>query len=319
MEMGGNLSVKALGTKSQAEVYVTCHPSQLEKPRTGRTGLRALWKGNLTACLRLGPYSALQLAAYRRFVALFTDDLGHISQWHAIMAGSLAGMVATVATYPTDVIKTRLIVQNRLEPSYKGILHAFYTIYHQEGFLALYRGVSSTVLGTIPFSAGSLFVYINLDKIWREPSNHFTPLQNFINGCLAAGVAQTLSFPFETVKRKMQAQSPYLPHYGGVDVHFTGMIDCFRQTVKHKGVLGLWSGLTASLLKVVPYFGIMFSTFEFCKRVCLYRNGYIESPLSYKLTPGVDQSLQPQELQELKLLRRGNFESRKLQAKETHS
>lgn len=63
--------------------------------------------------------------------------------------------------------------------------------------------------------------------------------------------------------------------------------------------------------QIVPYFGVMFSTFEFCKRVCLYRNGYIESPLNYKLTPGVDQSLQPQELRELKLLRRENFESRK--------
>lgn len=28
------------------------------------------------------------------------------------------------------------------------------------------------------------------------------------------------------------------------------MADCFRQTVKNKGVLGLWSGLTPSLLKV---------------------------------------------------------------------
>ncbi|EMP35393.1 Solute carrier family 25 member 43 [Chelonia mydas] len=251
---------------------------------------------------------ALQLASYRRFVMLFMDDLGHISQWSAIMAGSLAGTVATVVTYPTDVVKTRLIVQNRLEPSYKGILHAFYTIYHQEGFLALYRGVSLTVLGAIPFSAGSFFVYINLNKIWQEPSFRFSPLQNFINGCLAAGVAQTLSFPFETVKRKMQAQSPCLPHYGGVDIRFTGMVDCFRQTVKTKSVLGLWCGLTANLLKIVPYYGVMFSTFEFCKRVCLYRNGYIESPLSYKLIPGVDQSLQPQELQELKFLRRGNFE-----------
>uniref|UniRef100_A0A8C3I6Z2 Solute carrier family 25 member 43 n=1 Tax=Chrysemys picta bellii TaxID=8478 RepID=A0A8C3I6Z2_CHRPI len=167
-------------------------------------GIGALWKGNLTACLRLFPYSALQLASYRRFVMLFTDDLGHISQWSAIMAGSLAGTVATIVTYPTDVVKTRLIVQNRLEPSYKGILHAFYIIYHQEGFLALYRGVSLTVLGAIPFSAGSFFVYINLNKIWQEPNFRFSPLQNFINGCLAAGVAQTLSFPFETVKRKMQ-------------------------------------------------------------------------------------------------------------------
>lgn len=52
----------------------------------------------------------------------------------------------------------------------------------------------------------------------------------------------------------LQAQSPLLPHYGGVDVHFTGMADCFRQTVKYKGVLGLWSGLTPSLLKVRFYF-----------------------------------------------------------------
>lgn len=58
-------------------------------------------------------------------------------------------MVATVVTYPTDLIKTRLIVQNRLEPSYEGILHAFYKIYHQEGLLALYRGVTPAILGKI--------------------------------------------------------------------------------------------------------------------------------------------------------------------------
>lgn len=63
------------------------------------------------------------------------------------MAGSLAGMVSTIVMYPTDLIKTRLIVQNMLKPPYRGVLHAFSTVYQQEGFLALYRGVSLTVLG----------------------------------------------------------------------------------------------------------------------------------------------------------------------------
>lgn len=264
------------------------------------------------ACLRLFPYSAVQLAAYRKFVVLFMDDLGHISQWSAIMAGNLAGMVSTIVMYPTDLIKTRLIVQNILEPSYRGILHAFCTIYQQEGFLALYRGVSLTVLGVLPFSAGSLLVYMNLEKIWNGPRDRFSLLQNFANVCLAAAVTQTLSFPFDTVKRKMQAQSPYLPHCGGVDVHFSGAMDCFQQIVKARGVLGLWNGLAANLLKIVPYFGVMFGTFEFCKRICLYQNGYIVSPLSYKLTPGVDQSLKPQELRELKkFFKTGKLESRK--------
>lgn len=143
-------------------------------------------------------------------------------------------------------------------------------------------------------------MYVNLDKLWQERHVRFTSLQNFINGCLAAGVAQTLSFPFETVKRKMQAQSLLLPHCGGVDVHFNGMIDCFRQVIKNKGVMALWSGLTANMVKIVPYFGLLFSCFEMCKQVCLYRNGYIISPLSYKPKPGVDQSLGPYELQEFK-------------------
>uniref|UniRef100_A0A8C5Z3S2 Solute carrier family 25 member 43 n=1 Tax=Marmota marmota marmota TaxID=9994 RepID=A0A8C5Z3S2_MARMA len=262
-----------------------------------------------------GPWAhrtAVQLAAYRKFVGLFTDDSGHISQQSSVVAGSLAGIVSTIVTYPTDLIKTRLIVQNMLEPTYKGIFHAFSTIYQQEGFLALYRGVSLTVLGALPFSVGSLLVYMNLEKIWNRPRDQFSLLQNFTTVCLAAAVTQTLSFPFDTVKRKMQAQSPYLPYYGGVDVHFSGAVDCFRQIVKAQGVLGLWNGLTANLLKVVPYFGVMFSTFEFCKRICLYQNGYIVSPLSYKLTPGVDQSLKPQELRELrKFFKTGKLKSKK--------
>ncbi|KAK2507555.1 hypothetical protein MC885_009243 [Smutsia gigantea] len=183
-------------------------------------GPRALWKGNAVACLRLFPYSAVQLAAYRKFVMLFTDDLGHISQWSSIMAGSLAGMVSTIVTYPTDLIKTRLIVQNMLEPSYRGILHAFSTVYQQEGFLALYRGVSLTILGAVPFSAGSLLVYMNLEKIWNAPRDRFSLLQNFANVCLAAAVTQTLSFPFDTVKRKMQVRR----YVGGTSVATTHYI-----------------------------------------------------------------------------------------------
>lgn len=68
-------------------------------------------------CLFLLPLMISLLCFYCRLVILFTDELGHISHWRAIIAGSLAGMVATVVTYPTDLIKTRLIVQNRLEPS----------------------------------------------------------------------------------------------------------------------------------------------------------------------------------------------------------
>ncbi|KAG7225788.1 hypothetical protein INR49_014439 [Caranx melampygus] len=234
---------------------------------------------------------------YRKIVHLHMDELGFISQWRAIFAGGLAGIAAALATYPLEVVETRLIAQNCRQPTYIGVAHTLSKIYRSEGLLALYRGFSLTVLGEPPF--------------------RLTPLQNFVSGCLAAGVSQTLSYPFETVKRKMQAQSARLPHFGGVDVHFSGMIDCFIQVVRNKGILSLWTGLTANTIKasltyisIVPCFGLFFTCFEMCKQVCLYRNGYIISPLSYKLAPGVDQSLGPYELEEVKrYLRNRNFGS----------
>ena len=47
-----------------------------------------------------------------------------------------------------------------------------------------------------------------------------------------------------------QAQSSHLPHLGGADVHFTGILDCFRQMIRNKGVFSLWSGFTANTVKV---------------------------------------------------------------------
>lgn len=274
-------------------------------------GLRAFWKGNLASCLRLFPYTAVHVSTYKQIVHIHMDEMGFISQWRALFAGGLAGVAAALATYPIEVAETRLIAQNCRERTYIGIIHAISKIYRNEGLLALYRGFSLTVIGGFPFSVGCYAVYMHLDQLWQEPQFRFTPLQNFINGCVAAGVAQTLSYPFETVKRKMQAQSPRLPHFGGVDVHFTGIVNCFVQMVKNNGVFSLWSGLTANTVKIVPYFGLLFTCFEMCKQVFLYRNGYIVSPLSSKLAPGVDQSLGPYELQELKrYLKNGNFGSK---------
>ncbi|XP_018589282.2 solute carrier family 25 member 43 [Scleropages formosus] len=273
-------------------------------------GARAFWKGNMVSCARLFPYSAVHVATYKKIVHLHMDELGHITQWRAIAAGGLAGIIAAFVSYPLEVAETRLVAQNVQEPTYKGAAHVLASVYRNEGLRALYRGFSLTVVGAVPFSLGCYAVYVNLDRLWQEPSFRFTPLQNFINGCLAAGIAQTLSFPFETVKRKMQAQSTKLPHCGGVDVHFSGVLDCFRQVIKTNGFLSLWNGLTANTAKIVPYFGLLFACFETCKQVCLYHNGYIVSPLSYQLAPGVDQSLRPYELQEVKrYLRNRNFSS----------
>ncbi|KAI4885346.1 hypothetical protein NFI96_001378 [Prochilodus magdalenae] len=260
-----------------------------------------------------------------------------LTRSQSFLCVGFAGVFSKTVTSPLEVVK--ILSQVGTFHCKRGFTHSFLLLYQTEGLRAFWKGNSVSCLrlfpysaihlatykrivhlhmddfgrisqwraivagglaGAVPFSLGCYVVYVNLDKLWQEHHFRFSSLQNFINGCFAAGVAQTLSFPFETIKRKMQAQSPFLPHCGGVDVHFTGMINCFKEVIRTKGMLSLWSGFTANTVKIVPYYGLLFSCFEMCKQVCLYQNGYIVSPLSYKLQPGVDQSLGPQELQEFK-------------------
>ncbi len=114
-----------------------------------RDGLRGFWKGNLTGCLRLVPQSTIQLIAFSRLRMILADNSGRIDPYSAFIAAAGSGLLANVATYPMDVMKTRLIAQhgNPKWAHYKGISHSFRTVIKNEGFHALYKGLSASLLG----------------------------------------------------------------------------------------------------------------------------------------------------------------------------
>jgi len=262
-------------------------------------GIKAFWKGNFIACIRLFPYNAVQFASFNQMKVWWTDPVsGKLSATSAGIAGSVGGITATIVTYPTDMIKTRLTASHadKSKAKYHGIIDAFVTVAKEEGFLAFYKGLSTSVIGVVPFAGGTFMAYEILDKAWGKPKDKMTAVENFINGCLAASFAQTFSFPFDTIRKKLQAQSKTVHESMRPDVEFNGMSDAFIQTVKKNGVLGLWRGTSANLAKVAPYAGIMFASFEACKRVFMYSNGYTQSPFQDLPIPGVDQSLTPEEL-----------------------
>jgi solute carrier family 25 protein 43 len=261
-------------------------------------GLRGFWKGNGIACVRLFPYNAVQFATFTKLKLYLSDQNGRISPLNAMVAGSLGGISATVVTYPTDMVKTRLTVAHAdpTKSKYKGMINAFQVIAQEEGMAAFYKGMSTSIIGVIPFAGGTFMSYEILDKAWNKPKDKMTAVENFINGCLAASFAQTFSFPFDTIRKKLQAQSKTVSEDMRPDVEFNGMTDAFVQTVKKNGILGLWKGTTANLAKVAPYAGIMFASFEGCKRFFLFRNGYTQSPWHDLPKPGVDQHLNPEQL-----------------------
>jgi mitochondrial ornithine carrier protein len=51
-----------------------------------------------------------------------------------------------------------------------------------------------------------------------------------------------MEYPFDTVKVRLQSQPDHLP------LRYTGPLDCFQQSIKAEGILGLYRGISAPLV-----------------------------------------------------------------------
>lgn len=61
-------------------------------------------------------------------------------------------MIASVATYPHEVLRTRLQIQ-KTHGAYEGIVATFKRILAEEGYRGFYRGMGVNLMRTVPASA----------------------------------------------------------------------------------------------------------------------------------------------------------------------
>ncbi|KAK9048128.1 hypothetical protein SSX86_018121 [Deinandra increscens subsp. villosa] len=119
-------------------------------------GLAGLWSGAAPTVMRNGTNQAVMFTAKNTFDKLLWrkhEGDGKILQpWESMISGFLAGTVGPFCTGPFDVIKTRLMAQSG-EVKYKGMVHAFTTIYGEEGLRALWKGLVPRLMRIPPGQA----------------------------------------------------------------------------------------------------------------------------------------------------------------------
>jgi len=226
-------------------------------------GWRGYFKGNGTNIVRIVPYSAAQFAAFEHFKrVLIKEGENDLTPLNRLNAGALAGIVSVVVTYPLDLIRTRLSVQSTTNPQYKGIVDAWMTIVKTEGVGALFKGVTATVLGVAPYVGLNFMTYETMKAFVKTNiSPEPTTVQLLTCGGAAGAIAQTITYPCDVLRRKMQMQgfSPDHPVYGNT-------ANAVRTMWRHEGFRGFYKGLIPNYLKVVPAISISFVTYEYCKK-----------------------------------------------------
>ncbi|GAA0186925.1 mitochondrial carrier protein [Lithospermum erythrorhizon] len=225
-------------------------------------GWPGLFSGNLVNVIRVAPAKAIELFAYETVKKQLTPRPGEepiVRLPPSLVAGAFAGISSTLLTYPLELLKTRLTVQRGV---YKNVVDAFLRIVREEGPAELFRGLTPSLIGVIPYAATNYFAYDTLRKAYRRAlkKEEIGNVATLFIGAAAGAVSSSATFPLEVARKHMQAGALNGRQY-------QNMLHALISILENEGVAGLYRGLGPSCLKLVPAAGISFMCYEACKKI----------------------------------------------------
>jgi len=195
-------------------------------------------------------------------------------------------MISVFFTYPLEIIRVRMAYYTRTaetssaKPSF---LTTFSTIYHESPknlqgtlpsqpsqsylfrrfpLLKFYRGFSATTVGMIPYAGMSFLTWDFLHAhLLPHPPSKATPIADLAIGAVSGALAQTVSYPFEIVRRRMQVGGITRPD------RLLKVGETVSAIWNASGWRGFYVGLSIGYLKVVPMTAVSFAVWQGMKRM----------------------------------------------------
>ncbi|KAL7753167.1 Fe(2+) transporter [Sorochytrium milnesiophthora] len=179
-----------------------------------------------------------------------------------MIAGALAGITEHTVMYPLDHIKTRmqlLIAPASTTasaaalngPSVAAAIARFRTT---EGMGALWRGVSSVVVGAGPAHALYFAAYEKCKELATDGGRKpLTTVNAALTGVCATMMHDALMNPFDVVKQRMQS-------YSGAQ--YKSIANCFWTVLKAEGPSAFYVSYPTTLTMSIPFQSIHFAMYE---------------------------------------------------------
>ncbi|XP_076930662.1 ADP,ATP carrier protein 1, mitochondrial-like [Bidens hawaiensis] len=93
---------------------------------------------------------------------------------------------------------------------------------------------------------------------------------DFLMGGVSAAVSKTAAAPIERIKLLIQNQDEMIKA-GRLSEPYKGIADCFSRTLKEEGVMSLWRGNTANVIRYFPTQALNFAFKDYFKKLFAFR------------------------------------------------
>ncbi|KAF9486576.1 mitochondrial inner membrane protein [Pholiota conissans] len=196
---------------------------------------------------------------------------------YSFVQGGFAGAVGATIVYPIDMVKTRMQNQRSTvvgQLLYKNSIDCAKKIFRNEGFIGFYRGLGPQLIGVAPEKAIKLTVNDLVRGRAMDPETGRIKLGwELVAGGLAGGSQVVFTNPLEIVKIRLQVQGEAAKVEGAIP---KGAVHIIRQL----GILGLYKGATACLLRDIPFSAIYFTAYSHLRKD-VFQDGYNGKQLSF--------------------------------------
>ena len=217
-------------------------------------GFSAFWRGNTVNVIRYFPTQAFNFAFKDTIKNMFPRYNPKTEFWQFfatnLASGGLAGAGSLTIVYPLDYARTRLASDvGSGNPQFNGLFDCLMKTMKVGGFFSMYNGFGVSVVGIVAYRGPYFGIFDTLKEKnpFKKDKGVVGLVSKFAIAQITAIIAGFISYPFDTVRRRLQMQSEK-PKDQWL---YKGTLDCAVKISRDEGVGAMFKGFGANVLRTL--------------------------------------------------------------------
>jgi len=197
------------------------------------------------------------------------------------VGGGLGGCVASICTHPVDLLKVRLQVQGSasgVSAPQLGLWKTIVAVFQEGGVLALYQGLSASLLRQATYTTTRFGCYMYLRDLLSDSNGNLPFYKKVVASMLAGAGGAIVGTPADVTLVRMQADGR-LP----VDKrrHYKHAIDGLFRIVREEGFFTMWKGCLPNVYRAMFMTAGQLASYDQAKMLLLATKIFKDDPITH--------------------------------------